>query len=71
MLQELWSLNQDLSRLRITYMASIPKGGSSHTVLVTEIPGIRTGTVLDTICRVRPHLVHVDLCAWVTSAAEN
>jgi hypothetical protein len=53
-LQLLWDFNQDLSRLRITFMATVPKGGPSHTILVTDIPGIRAGTVLDTLCRVSP-----------------
>jgi hypothetical protein len=37
----------------------VQEGGPSHTILVTDIPGIRAGTVLDTICRVRPALLHV------------
>lgn len=50
-LRLLWSFNNDLSRLRISFMATLPKGGPSHTVLVTDLPGVRAGTVLDTICR--------------------
>ncbi len=40
--------------LRINYLASRPKGAETHTVLVTDIPGIRDGTYVDRAAFILP-----------------
>ena len=44
-LQILWRYNMDNSLMRIIFLANSPRGGPSHTVLVTDVPGMPYGTV--------------------------
>ena len=37
--------NREVSLLRIMYLANTPRGGTSHTVLITDIPGMEYGTL--------------------------
>lgn len=60
MLQFLWSYSRDVSYLRAVYLAAQPRTGAASTVMVTDIPGIEYGTVID---RVRL-LVYVLVVIW-------
>eukprot|EP00884_Botryococcus_braunii_P007496 jgi/Botrbrau1/16748/Bobra.0277s0004.1 len=45
----LWRYNEETVALRMEYLNSAPPGGQSHTVLVTDIPGVSYGTLPDRI----------------------
>ena len=45
-LQLLFMFSKDVSRLRARYLSILPHGGTTHTVLITDIPGLDTGGVL-------------------------
>ncbi len=47
--QLLWETNQGVSQLRIKFLASLPPGGPTHTVMVTDVPGLAHGTFLDRV----------------------
>jgi hypothetical protein len=38
LLQLLVGFSNDVSRLRARYMSTVPRGGTSHSVLITDIP---------------------------------
>jgi hypothetical protein len=38
-----------VSQLRIKFLATLPPGGPTHTVLLTDVPGLAHGTVLDKV----------------------
>lgn len=44
-LRILWRYNSDATLLRILFLGNSPRGGPSHTVLVTDIPGMEEGTI--------------------------
>ena len=46
MLQLLWHYHKQAVQLRIHYLATTKRGGESHSVLVTDIPGTSYGTML-------------------------
>jgi len=53
----LWQLakfSRDAVRLRLHYLSTAPPGADTHTVLVTNVPGVRAGTPGDTLLRVLP-----------------
>jgi hypothetical protein len=35
-----------ISKMRAKFIATLPRGGVSHTVLVTDVPGVQVGTVM-------------------------
>lgn len=41
----LWSYSKEALRLRTFYLLNQPPGAESHTVLVTDIPGVLFGTI--------------------------
>ena len=41
----MWRYNHQNSHMRILFLANTPRGGPSHTVLVTDIPGLNYGTM--------------------------
>ncbi len=44
-LQILWRFNYEAAIVRVMFLANSPRGGPSHTVLVTDIPAMPYGTV--------------------------
>jgi hypothetical protein len=40
----LW-YSRDISNLRARFMSTLPRGGPSHTVLYTDVPGVKHGTL--------------------------
>jgi hypothetical protein len=44
-LQGLWQYNTEATLMRVKFLASGQRGGPSHTVLVTDIPGMEHGTI--------------------------
>ncbi len=44
--QTLWRFNHEATLLRLAFVANSPRGGPSHTVLVTDIPGMKYGTII-------------------------
>lgn len=44
--QLLWRFNEEAVQFRIAYLMQLPKGAESHTVLVSDIPGLNWGTIL-------------------------
>jgi hypothetical protein len=40
----LW-YSRDISALRARFMSTLPRGGPSHTVLYTDVPGVKHGTI--------------------------
>jgi len=42
----LFMFSKDVSRLRARYLSILPHGGTTHTILLTDIPGLETGGVL-------------------------
>ncbi|KAI7841239.1 hypothetical protein COHA_005076 [Chlorella ohadii] len=70
-LRLLWRANQDAVRLRVYYLLNRPPGAESHTVLLTDIPGIAYGTVphrIDhTLLRFLPRRVK----SWIVGAASQ
>jgi len=66
-LRLLWKYHTEAVNLRIEYLATAKKGGESHTVLVTDIPGSLYGTMLDRALQVAPR------CArnWIRSMLED
>lgn len=44
MLLYAWSMG--ISKMRAKFIATLPRGGVSHTVLVTDVPGVQVGTVM-------------------------
>lgn len=44
---QLWRYSKVALRLRMFYLLNTPKGAESHTVLVTDIPGVDVGTDKD------------------------
>ena len=52
-MQTVWKYNREASLLRIMFLANSPRSGSSHTVLVTDIPGLEYGTFRVVLRRVR------------------
>lgn len=42
-LQALWKYNEHATLLRLAFVANSPRGGPSHTVLITDIPGKERG----------------------------
>jgi hypothetical protein len=49
----LWKHYENAVRWRVLYLAWTRKGDSAHTVLVTDIPGTKSGTVIGRINDVR------------------
>jgi hypothetical protein len=47
--QCIWQTNQGVSQLRVKFMSQVPKGGPTHTVMVTDLPGLKYGTLLDRV----------------------
>jgi hypothetical protein len=50
----LWQLakfSKDAVRLRLRYLSTTPPGADTHTVLVTDVPGVRGGTYGDALDR--------------------
>jgi hypothetical protein len=45
-LQLLFMFSKDVSRLRARYLSILPRGGTTHTVLITDIPGLNDGGLL-------------------------
>jgi hypothetical protein len=44
-LQLLLFFSKDVSKIRARFIATLPRGGTSHTVLITDIPGVDYGTL--------------------------
>jgi hypothetical protein len=55
---------------RVLYLAWMRKGDAAHTVLVTDIPGTQSGTVVGRIYEVRlsPSLLNHKMrpCSWAS-----
>jgi Late exocytosis, associated with Golgi transport len=51
----IWRYNGEASLLRIMFLANSPRGGPSHTVLVTDIPGMEHGTFKSFLRKVGEH----------------
>jgi hypothetical protein len=41
----LWRYNKEATLERLAFLSNAPRGGPSHTVLITDIPGMRHGTL--------------------------
>ena len=39
-LRVIWKYNHEVSLLRVLFLSRMPRGGPSHTVLITDIPGM-------------------------------
>lgn len=50
--QLLFAYSQGVSKLRAKFISTLPRGGTSHTVLVTDIPGIDKGTMSNLVHKV-------------------
>lgn len=48
---QLWRYNKVALRLRVYYLLNTPKGAESHTVLLTDIPGVQYGTMANRLDR--------------------
>ncbi len=46
LVQLLWGFSTDVSKMRAKFITTLPRGGSNHTVLFTDVPGINKGTML-------------------------
>ena len=61
--------------MRLSYLLHTPPGAQSHTVLLTDIPGILYGTVLhradDTLLRLLPRSKWRLAFAWVAPSPEG
>jgi hypothetical protein len=57
--QLLWRFSKAAIELRLLYLAEQPIGGPSHAVMVTDIPGVAAGTLLDFFHRVGLYWVHL------------
>lgn len=53
LVQLLWSHWRHAVQWRVIYLARSRKGGASHTVLITDIPGTPQGTIFGRIFDVR------------------
>lgn len=53
--------------LRVSYLASAPTGGPSHTVLLRDIPGIPYGTVIETVHR----FLDLYVLAWLPAKVKS
>lgn len=42
--QLLHSFSKDVSKLRARFLSTLPRGATSHSVLVTDVPGLKQGT---------------------------
>jgi hypothetical protein len=47
MLQLLWYFSRAATELRFQFLAEQPIGGPSHAILLTDIPGVPSGTFVD------------------------
>ena len=50
-LKLLWKYHHDAMDLRIRFLATTENGAEAHTVLVTDVPGLRFGSPLDRLMR--------------------
>jgi hypothetical protein len=48
-LQLLWYFSRAATELRFQFLAEQPIGGPSHAILLTDIPGVPSGTFVDTL----------------------
>lgn len=72
-LYTLWTLatfSKDAVRLRLRYLSSATPGTETHTVLVTDVPGVRGGTVRDALDRTVLHVLPASARAAVHKSAD-